>query len=72
MTPDAEAEAIHALDRANILRLLSGSVIALLGLALLFFLLLRKKQRPVPLLPLILSILLILGGLVLGSWQVHY
>jgi hypothetical protein len=72
MTPEAEAEAIQALDRANSLRLVSGTGLALLGTFLLFYLLVRSKRKPIPLLSLLLAILLILGGLYLASWQVYY
>jgi len=66
-----EVEAVVALDRANFLRMVGGNALAIVGLFLLLRLLLIGKKRQVRRSAWLFAWLLVVGGVVLASWQVY-
>ena len=71
MSPEAEAETISALDRANFHRFLGGTTLIIAGLILLIILLLRRRQKRMPALVWLFACALLLGGWMLANLRVY-
>jgi hypothetical protein len=70
VTPEAEAEAIQALDHVNSLRMIGGYGLAAFGLCLFFYLVVGRRGRASKW-PAILAILLCAGGLIIANSLVY-
>ncbi len=66
-----EADAIIALDRANLMRALGGGAIVVSALLFWFWLLVRNKRGKVPAIYVIAIGLMLVVGVALASWQVQ-